>query len=66
VGGLRAKYRLIGNAVPPPLAEAVAQSVRRAKVTMLKTPDGVLEVDAAVKPRTLGGAGAVRIRCFQA
>jgi DNA (cytosine-5)-methyltransferase 1 len=66
VGGLRAKYRLIGNAVPPPLAEAVAQSMRRAKVTMLKTPDGVLEVDAAVKPWMLGGAGAVRIRCPQA
>jgi len=65
VGGLSTKYRLIGNAVPPPLAEAVAQSLRRAKVTMLRSPGGVLEVDVAVRQWMLGSAGAVRLHYSQ-
>jgi len=61
MGGLRSKYRLIGNAVPPPLAEAVAHSLRRAKVTMLRSLKGVLQVEVALKPWRQGYFGAV---CF--
>jgi DNA (cytosine-5)-methyltransferase 1 len=65
VGSLRSRYRLVGNAVPPPLAEAVARSLRDAKVTELRQPYGLLEVEAGARPWRVGGVGAVEFNYRQ-
>lgn len=59
LGGAETKYRLVGNAVPPPVALAVAKSLKAAKLSEAGA-EGSMLIKASWRPRLVGGAGSVK------